>query len=181
MNGVLRRSPLLATLAALALHEGAPAAAALFCSARSYAATDGTSCAACPANTARLLDNADTAAGPGSTVGECVCEPGFYSPIGGAAGTACVPCPSGGVCDGRGAPPRAVRGFWRLTTEVLGLLLLLLLLLLVLVLLVVLLLLILLLNAFATRPSRAASASSFDSRGASWLLLQRLIACRAGR
>ena len=96
-------------------------AGTLFCGARYYASADGLSCEPCPANSARLLDDPATAVGAGSRLAECTCEAGFYAPAlprGATGGAACVACPPGGICDGRAAPPRAARGFWRLAVEV---------------------------------------------------------------
>jgi hypothetical protein len=84
----------------------------LFCNSLSYANSENTTCLSCPSYTARLLDDASTAAGPGSTLNDCVCLDGYYS-TNGETGVACLACPPGAVCDGRSAPPRAKSGYWR--------------------------------------------------------------------
>lgn len=84
----------------------------LYCDSLSYANSRNTTCHACPDNTARLLDNANTAAGPGSSLNDCVCEDGYYS-AGGITGVECLSCPSGASCDGRSSTPRAKKGYWR--------------------------------------------------------------------
>lgn len=69
-------------------------------------------CYTCPDNTARLLDNENTAYGPNSKITECICDDGYYS-VNGTTGVKCLTCPKGAICDGRSSPPRAKKGYWR--------------------------------------------------------------------